>query len=101
MSVNPPPPNPSMHPPRFSFEQRFSDWPDCIFELICCKGVTLMLVRFLLGKHDDRTFNKLPQRLCCEKCGSHPSPLRQEVLFEGWHRRVRDAPFAGLGLWGN
>jgi hypothetical protein len=64
-----------MHPPRFSFDQRLSDWPACYLELTCCKGYTVTPVGLLLKKHGDRTFNDLLQRLCCDTCGSHPAPV--------------------------
>jgi hypothetical protein len=65
----------AMHPPRFSFEQHLSDWPECYLELTCCKGYIVMPVRLLLKKHGDRTFNVLLRQLRCDRCGNHPAPV--------------------------
>ena len=64
-----------MHPPKFSFEQRLSDWPACALELTCCKGILLIPVPLLLRQHGDRTFNDLLQRLRCDRCGRLPAPV--------------------------
>jgi hypothetical protein len=61
------------HPPRFSFDQQFFDWPECALELACCKGVTLMSLRRLFLKQGDCTFTDLLRKLHCGKCGNHPA----------------------------
>jgi hypothetical protein len=68
-------PRPSMHPPAFCLDHRLSDWPGCVLELQCCKGVTLMPVRLLLSRHGDRTFKTLIRQLRCDRCGKSPAPI--------------------------
>ena len=63
-----------MHPPEFRPDHRLSDWPDCFVEIQCCKGVTMMPVKLLLGKHGNVTFRSLLGRLRCNKCGKPSAP---------------------------
>jgi hypothetical protein len=64
-----------MHPPPFRPQHHLSDWPDCQFELHCCRGMTLYPVRLMIEQRGDVSFAELLPRLRCKKCRRPPAPV--------------------------
>jgi hypothetical protein len=64
-----------MHPPAFRLQHHLSDWPGCLLELNCCRGMTVMPVRLLMQQWGDVSFAELLPRLRCRKCKRPPAPV--------------------------
>jgi len=74
---------PAMHPPPFLPTHYLSDWPRCVLEISCCKGISVYPVKLLMAKRGDLTFRDVLARLKCPACGGKPAP----VYLSAGHRQ--------------
>jgi hypothetical protein len=67
-----------MHPPRFLYSHRLSDWQECCLQMhcrLCEQRSAVMQVKGLMRWYGNRTFAEILSRLRCQFCRRRPSAV--------------------------